>query len=166
MFLSIGEIVKAQGIKGEVKIKPYSTDCSHFTNLKLAHLDAFPHKLRSTSLRGGFAYVLFEGINDRNAAEKLVGKIVKIDRRDAAQLSENEYYVCDVLGSKVVFDDGDVLGNVIDVQNFGSADVYTVRGVRTVRFPFLKRIIIGVDIENKVITLIKKEFEGVCVYED
>ena len=166
MFLSIGEIVKAQGIKGEVKIKPYSTDCSHFQNLKLAYLDVFPHKLRSIAVRGGFAYALFEGVNDRNAAEKLVGKVVKIDRRDAAETAEGEYYVCDILGSKVVFDDGEVIGEVADVQNFGSADVYTVKGGRTVRFPFLKRMIISVDIESKIITLERQGFGEVCVYED
>lgn len=166
MFIPIGEIVKPQGVKGEVKIKPFQTDCSIFKNLKLAYLNACPHKLRSISLRGGFAYVMFEGISDRNAAELLTGKTVTVDKRDLPKAAPDEYYICDIIGCEVRLDTNELVGTVNDVQNFGSADVYTVTGKRTVRFPFLKKLIISVDIAAKIIVLDAGVFSEVCVYED
>lgn len=166
MLVKIGEIVKAQGITGEVKLKPFQSDYEYLKGLKLVHLNSCPHKLRSVSLRGGFAYVTFEGITDRSAAETLVGKTVEVDRRDMPATEEGEYYVGDIIGCKVMLKSGREIGTVKDIQNFGSADVYTVSGEKTVRFPFLKQLVIDIDTKIRMITLDDKVFGEVCVYED
>ena len=64
-------------------------------------------------------------------------------------------------------DDGAEVGKVTDVSQYGAADVYTVSdGKKTVRFPFLKKLIVKVDVEAGVIVLFKSVFDEVSVYED
>ena len=89
MRLSIGEIVKAQGVKGEVKIRPYSGDPARFLHYGTLVIGGCPFTVRTVSARGGFAYVTFTGVDTRNDAETLVGRKVEIDpfaRRQAEEL--------------------------------------------------------------------------------
>lgn len=166
MNITIGEIVKAQGIKGEVKIKSFSDDLAHFSRLKVVLVGGCPFKLRSVNIRGEFVYAFFDGVIDRNAAEVLVGRKIEIDRSQGKSLSDGEYYVVDLIGCNVVLSDGTELGELKHIDNFGSADVFTVVGKRTVRFPHLKRLNLTFDREIKQIVLDKDRFEEVCCYED
>lgn len=166
MKLTIGEIVKAQGIKGEVKVKPLTDDPSQFGRLDAVLVGGCPLKLRNASVRGDFVYVLFDGITDRNAAEILIGKRIEIDRMQARKLDSDEYYIIDLIGSRVFLDDGTYIGELVYIDNFGSADIFTVKGKRNVSFPFLKRLELKFDKEAGEITISKARFEEVCCYED
>ncbi len=166
MKLTIGEIVKAQGIKGEVKVKPQTSDPAQFGRLKAVSVGGCPLKIRSASVRGDFVYVSFEGIGDRNAAELLIGKRVEIDRSQARKPDKDEYFVVDLVGCKVMLDDGTELGTLTAIDNYGSADVFTVTGTRTVRFPFLKRLGLAFDECKRTVTVNKERFDEVCCYED
>ena len=166
MKLIIGEIVKAQGIKGEVKVRPVTDDPSRFGRLGAVLVGGCPLKLRSASVRGDFVYIAFEGITDRNAAETLVGKKIEIDRSQARRTGEDEYFIVDLVGCKVLLSDGKLLGTLTAVDNYGSADIFTVEGERTVRFPFLKRLKLAFDGQARTITIDKDRFDEVCCYED
>lgn len=166
MQIVIGEIVKAQGIKGEVKVSLFQNDFAYLSNMKQLYVNFVPYKVRSISLRALFAYIVFEGVDTRNIAETLVGKSVYIEKSDLPALGSDEYYISDIIGSSVFLDSGKSLGKVVDINNFGSADVYTVKGDRVVRFPFLKNIIKDVDTATKIIVIYEDKFNEVCVYED
>ena len=166
MKLTIGEIVKAQGIKGEVKVRPLTDDPAQFGRHRSLLVGGCPLKVRGASVRGGFVYLLFDGIADRNAAELLVGKRIEIDRGQAAPIGKDEYYIVDLVGCRVLLSDGTPLGVLDSVDNFGSADIFTVNGDRTVRFPFLRRLGLSYDGQAKTVTIDKARFEEVCCYED
>ena len=68
MVIDIGEIVKAQGIRGEVKVKPLVRDFSLLNDMDTLIIDTIPFKVESFSVRNGFAYYLFSGVSDRNRA--------------------------------------------------------------------------------------------------
>ena len=100
------------------------------------------------------------------AAELLVGKRIEIDREQAAPIGEDESYIVDLVGCRVLLSDGTPLGVLDSVDNFGSADIFTVKGDRTVRFPFLRRLGLSYDGQAKTVTIDKARFEEVCCYED
>ena len=145
MKLIIGEIVKAQGIKGEVKVRPVTDDPSQFGRLGAVLVGGCPLKLRSASVRG---------------------KKIEIDRSQARRTGEDEYFIVDLVGCKVLLSDGKLLGTLTAVDNYGSADIFTVEGERTVRFPFLKRLKLAFDGQARTITIDKDRFDEVCCYED
>ena len=82
------------------------------------------------------------------------------------KLDSDEYYIIDLIGSRVFLDDGTYIGELVYIDNFGSADIFTVKGKRNVSFPFLKRLELKFDKEAGEITISKARFEEVCCYED
>lgn len=167
-YITVGEIVKAQGIKGEVKVKPLTDDPERFKKLKIVYIGETPYRIESIRI-DGFVYIKLLGINDRNAAEKLTGRTLDIDRVLAKPL-EDEYtfYIADVESAALMTDDGERVGTISEVSQYGAADVFTVACVdgRTMRFPFLKKLLVHMDSDSKVFTVKREELEKVAVYED
>ncbi len=166
MFITVGEIVKAQGIKGEIKVLPLTDDILRFKKLKKVYICQNLYEIKSLRIGDGFVYLALNEVNDRNGAEKLIGKEIQIDRNDAVKLPENTYFISDIIGCEVFLSDMKYIGKVDYVYQNGAADVYEVKGEKDVMFPFLNRLVESVDITNKKIVLNKDEFSRVAVYED
>ncbi len=163
----IGKIVKAQGIKGEVKIKSECGDLSFLKNLKSLYVGSNLVTVKSARVSDGFAYVLFSTIADRNQAEEIVGLNVYADK-NSVPLDEDSYFVDDMLLSEVVLDDGREIGVVEDIiQNGKCAEIYRVKTKEGyVLFPFLKDLVLDFDREQKRLLLCTKRFGEVSLYED
>lgn len=166
MFITIGEILKAQGISGEVKVKPLTDDISRFKKLKKVFIAGKELDVLSVRINDGFVFLKLGGISDRNNAQLLTGKMLEIDRADAVELPQNTYFIADVIGCLVRLSDGTFVGKVDYVYQNGAADVFEVIGEKNVMFPFLNDLIISVDLTEKIIVLDKNEFQKVAVYED
>ncbi len=165
--LKVGLIVKPQGIKGEVKVQPLTDNIDRFRSLKKVYIDGEERKVISAKIAGGFCIVALSGVGDRNTAELLRGKFLQVDRGDAEVLPKGRYFIVDIIGCKIEFDDGVELGDVVDVTS-AKTDIFTVKTVskKTVRFPFLNDLVVLVDIEKKRIILNRKRYLEVCCYED
>ncbi len=166
MYITIGEIIKAQGIKGEVKIRPLTDDINRFKKLKQIYIGGLGYDIKSLRIVGAFVYLSLSGVNDRNRAELLVGSEVQIDRVHAVDLPDNTYFISDVIGCDVFLSDGKYIGKVDYVYQNGSADVYEVKGENDVMFPFLNALVVSIDVVRKKIVLNCDEFGKVAVYED
>ena len=165
--ITVGQIIKAFGIKGEVKVKPYTDDIMRFKKLRIVYIGETPYKIIACRIAEGFVYLSFIGVNDRNTSETLVGRMLEIDRVNAVELEEGRYFIADMLGCTVVLSDGTVIGKLTDVAQYGAADVITVvKDKKVCRFPFIKKLNSNIDIESKVMTLDAKVFGEVSVYED
>ena len=81
-----------------------------------------------TRIGADAVFFYMEGIDDRNAAERLRGELVYVDRAHAVQLDENSAFICDLIGLTGVTDDGRNLGMLRDVLQPGGNDVYVFRG--------------------------------------
>ena len=161
----IGKIVKAQGIKGEVKIKSEPSVLSLANKLKTLYIDGNPAEVKSFRIQNEFAFVLFYLITDRNAAEALVGKDVFANEAEI-KLCDGDYFIKDIVGCEVKVD-GTALGKITDVlQNGKSADVFVVESVPRIMFPFVEDLVLEFGFEEKVLTLDEKRFAEVAVYED
>lgn len=166
-FITIGQIVRALGIKGELKIKPLTDDSRRYKALKLVYIKNKPYKIEGSRIDGDSVCLKLSGIDDRNTAETFKDEYIEIDRINAVPLEEGSYFIADIVGCKLFADDGDEIGKVTDVSQYGSADVFTVcDGKRTVRFPFLKKMIVRVDVEAGIIVVKRSVLDEVSVYED
>ena len=165
--LKVGIILKPQGIKGEVKVQPLTDNVERFKKLKKVYIDGVEYRVLSAKLADGFCIVQVSGVSSRDSAEFLRGKYIEVNREDADDLEEGRYFIADIIGCKVVFDDGRELGEVIDVTS-AKTDIFTVKTIsnKVVRFPFLLDLVLEVDVDKKVIVLQAKRYLEVCCYED
>ncbi len=163
--LLIGEILKPQGIRGELKIKTFTDTPEIVKQFGTVYIEDKPYKILSFRVDGnGAAYVGLRGIPDRNAAELFRGKKLEGDREDAPPLEEGRYYIVDILGLTCVSEEGEELGVVTSVSNL-SSDVYTIeKAGKSILFPAVKGVIAKVDLENKLLVVKKSVFDEIAVY--
>ena len=162
----IGQIAKAVGIRGEIKINPLTDDMHRFSALKTVYIGGAPYQILSCRFDKAFVFLKLTDVPTRENAQKLVGDYVEISRDDAI-VPEGGYLIVDIIGCRFYLDDATEIGTVTDVSQFGAADVFTIEGNgRTCRCPFLNKVILRIDTRDKTIVADKKQFEAVCVYED
>ncbi len=125
----IGKVISAFGIKGEVKVMSYCNNANDIEKYPLFDDKNNALKLKITNKnktsigfdKEGNAILIakFLEINDRNEAEKMRGKQLFTNRKDFAELSNDEYYQVDLIGLDVVNNEGKKLGKVLAVLDFG-----------------------------------------------
>ncbi|WP_010292776.1 ribosome maturation factor RimM [Clostridium senegalense] len=153
-FMSIGQITKPHGVRGEVKVFSLTDSLEEFRELEKVYIDGVERKITSCKLQSDRAILKIEGIESMNEAEEYRNKYLKIHRNDAKQLEEDSYYVADLIDCKVFDTDGVELGKVYDVLETGSNDVYWVQGGKEeVLIPALKEIIVSINIEKSEIVI-------------
>lgn len=163
-FLSLGQIVKPQGIKGEVKLLSYVEKISGFKTLKSAYVDGVKREIVRARADGSGVFLLFDGVNDRDKAEKLRNKEVSILLEDAEPFRVG-FFVIELEGLKV-FSESVELGVLSEVLHTGSVDVFAVKGKRNFMIPYLKKLVLNVDLDAGSMTLDPQVFEEVVTYED
>jgi len=172
-YLAIAEITKPQGVRGELKLRPITSDPERFTELKTAYLEEkgvyTRVNVKFTRQDADAVYMMFEGVNDRNAAELLRGRFLYIDRAHAIELDEDENFIVDLIGLKGVDTDGNELGELIEVLQPGGNDVYVFRDVkkrREILVPALKSVVVKTDIEVGVMLLDAKRLSETAVTDE
>ena len=166
MKLEIGKVLKAQGIKGEVKISCYLDDALMLNDVKQLYIGSNTYTVERLRPDGAFCYVQLSGVTDRNSAEALRNWSVYADK-ESVTVPQNRYFIADLVDCTVMLDDGKSVGKVLQVLQYGSADIFVCSdGVKEVSFPFLNDLVTYVNIECKRIILNSKRFEEVAVYED
>ncbi len=169
-MLTVGQIVKPQGIRGEVKV--ITSDPSRFRTLKSVFVCGKEYGISAARISDGAAYVKLDGVDDRTAAESLRGAPVEIERSAAPELSAGEFYVSDVTGVRLVarYAGGErELGVITRVDSFGAADVFSVQNglsKEKFSFPFVKALCAELDEAARVLSVDGKTLDEVAVYED
>ncbi len=153
-LLQIGEIVNTHGVRGDVKVYPYTDDITRFSRLKEVILSDSAGE-RVVSVKGvkyfkNMVILHIAGTESMNEAERLRGAKLFVDREHAEPLKDNEYYVVDLIGLTVINDDGRTLGILRDVLPTGANDVYEVKGEETCLIPAIKDCILSVDLKERV----------------
>jgi len=165
--LKIGLIVKPQGVKGELKIQPLTDDINRFRKLKSVIIDEKIYPVTKVTVGGGVVFLSILGVNDRDQAEAYRGKFISVDRENAVPLKKDNYFVVDIIGCEIITDSGVKIGLVTDVTS-SRTDVFTVKceNGKTMRFPFLKDLLVSVDVVAKQIMVKEKRLSEVSCYED
>jgi len=152
-FMSVGQIGKTHGLKGEVKVFSLTDTLERFKKLKSVYIDGEIRKIEGCKLQADKAILKIEGIDSIEQAETYRNKYLMVKREDAVKLSEDSYYVADILECSVFEENGEELGKVFDVLNTPGNDVYWVKGKKEVLIPVLKDIVVSVDIEKHIIII-------------
>ena len=161
--LNVGEILKPQGIRGELKVKPFTDDAEVFRDFTRVFVEETPYKVLSVRTGGGLVFLGLKGVPDRNAAELLRGKQLYVAREDAPVPEEGRYYIADLLGCNLVTETGETLGRLTGVRQ-AATDIYTVEmDGKEVMFPAADGVITAVDVQSGTITVNKKRFFEVAV---
>lgn len=153
-YFEIGHISNTHGLKGEMKVRPFTEEKKRYEELKKILInikDEFKEfEIESVRYQKDVVLLKLKGVDDIDAAEKLKNHYISIQREDAKNLNENEYFIADLLGSEV-FENEDLIGTLDDVFTAGASDVYVVKrkGKKDLLLPALKSIIKKVDVENK-----------------
>jgi 16S rRNA processing protein RimM len=157
-FLKIGIIASTHGLKGEVKVYPTTNDIRRYDELidvivdtKDGHLVL---EIQQVKYFKKMVILKFKGIDHINDVEKYKGKDLLVTRENAVKLEEDEYYIADLLGMKIISDDGKV-GTLVDVIESSANDVYVVEfeEIGEVLIPAIKDCILNIDIEGKVMNV-------------
>ena len=95
----------------------------------------------------------FEQYDNMDQVIPLKGMDLLVTRENAIPLAEGEHYIVDMIGCKIITDDGNTLGELTDVMQTGANDVYVVKTTdgKEVLLPAIKECVLEKDIENKVI---------------
>ncbi len=149
-YFRIGVITEPHGIRGEMKVYPTTDDAKHLKNVKEVYLGAEKKLLHLRSVRPQNDRLIFsfDEYTDRNDVEGLRKQELFVTRKDASPLSEDEYYVSDLIGLEV-YEEGVKIGDVKDVLPTGANDVYVIRRTdgSELLLPAIKQCVLSVDIE-------------------
>lgn len=158
-YFEIGQIVNTSGLKGILKIKPFTDDIKKFSNLKTIYIKTknglTEFKIEQVRYVKNMVMLKLAGIDIVEEAEKYRNLYIKVLRDQEEELEEGSYYVVDILGCKVNTDANQELGKIVDVFQTGSNDVYVVKDEqgKQILLPAIKQVIKNVDIKNKIITV-------------
>ena len=153
-YLEVGQIVNTYGIKGFVKVVPFTDNPKRFENLKYIYIVRKNSMEKATIEQVAFAksniLLKLKEYPDINSAESLKGCFIKIDRQDAVELPEDSYFIVDLIGMEVYSEDGEKIGTLTEVFPTGSNDVYVVKTPeKEILLPAIASVIKQVDIPNK-----------------
>lgn len=153
----VGVISNTHGIRGEVKVYPTTDNVRRFDDLKEVILDTGKEQLilHVTSVKyfKNMVILKFKEFDNINDIIPYKGMDLLVTRENAIPLEEGEYYIADIIGSKVITDEDKILGTLKDVLQTGANDVYVVKTKdgKEVLLPSIEECILDRDIENKIV---------------
>lgn len=156
-YFEIGQIVNTNGLKGVLKIKPFTDDIKEFEDFESIYVqrknELIEFKIEEVRYVKNMVLLKLQGIDDINEAEKYRNLYIKVNRNVIPKLPEDSYYIVDLLECEVYTEEGELLGKVDDVFNTGSNDVYVVKDElgKQILLPAIGEVIKNVDISNKKI---------------
>lgn len=154
-YIEIGQIVNTNGLKGVVKVNPFTDDISKFEDLKYVYIQLKNElkKVKIEQVRYNKNQVLLklEGIDSIEKAEKYRNFYLKTEKESQEDLGEDTYYIVDLIGLDVYSDKNEYLGKIEDVFPTGSNDVYVVKDNlgKQILIPAIADVVKKVDLKNK-----------------
>lgn len=158
-YLEVGKINNTHGVRGELKLSLWCDDIDYLKQFKTLYFDDKGEKavkLISARPQKNLAIIRLDGIDTMEKAEKLKGKLLYCDRDDA-EIEDGANYIADLIGCYVVdIDTEEEYGQVKDVLNYGSCDIYDIEswGKHTL-IPATDDIVKEINVEYKVIRIKK-----------
>ena len=155
-FIHVGTFGAPVGIKGEIKLIFLTTDFNFFQNLNEYFDETFLNLyfFKNMRLNNNKLIVHPSVCYSRNDAEKLKGKKIFSKTSSFPHLNQNEYYIKDLIGCSVNLKSGQNIGEVVNVDNFGSCDLIEVRkDYKNIYIPMNNENIVSIKISSKKIVV-------------
>ncbi|MCM3625976.1 ribosome maturation factor RimM [Paenibacillus glycanilyticus] len=161
-WFNVGKLVNTHGLRGEVKVLPQTdfadTRFAPGSRLSLHNTESgekLEVEVTSSREQKGMFVLKLKGFNDINEVEKYKGWVFKINEADLDQLDEGEYYYHEIIGCKVVTDEGEELGTISEILRPGANDVWVVEQPKKKQLllPVIDDVLLKVDVTNKTVTV-------------
>jgi 16S rRNA processing protein RimM len=173
-LIELGAVSEAQGLQGQVKVRPHSSEPEALLSSKAVWLSIIPrrdagvsasveqasltqYKVKSAKMHSGNVVMALEGISDRDQALTLKGARILVARDAFPKADSDSYYWVDLIGCSAVNLQNEALGEVIDVTENGAHGVIAIGDASSKAIkqlvPFVKEVVQNVDLANKTITL-------------
>jgi len=156
-LISIGVIVNAHGIKGELRVKPLAHEPELLVGSKVYFKlrgEYQIHSVERARLRGNNLILKLNGINDRNSAEELKGVFIEKQQIELRPLDKDEYMVLDLIGLQVQTFNGQNIGKLINVLSLPANDVYVLTdGEREFLIPAIKDVVKKIDLQQRIMII-------------
>lgn len=153
-YILIGKIVNIHGIKGEIKIYPYTDDIFNLSKMKEFYLDnslKLKCIIQNCRVHKNMLIVKLKGVSNPEEAIKLKNKDIYIPKESLEKLDDGSYYIFELIGLEVFDIDNNKIGILNDVQSGLANDVYEILTLdnKKIYLPAIKEVVKKVDIENK-----------------
>ena len=149
-LLETGEIVSSHGIHGEVKILPWADTPEFLLEFDLFYLNGKPYEVLSSRVHKTCVLAKLKGIDTPEQAAALRGKRVSIDRADV-RLPEGTVFIADLIGCRVMDENGTEIGKIRDVLTMPSSDVYVVEGEHQYMIPAVREFVKEIDVTQRFV---------------
>ncbi len=156
----LGKIGAAHGIRGEVRITPFTQAPQAIADYGPLETDrpGLVVEILDLRVKGTQVVARLKGVADRNAAERLNGISLFCDRADLPEPEdEDEFYHADLIGLEARLEDGHVIGTVAALPNYGAGDLIELRDARSgdsFLYPFTKAVVPEIDIQAGFIVIV------------
>lgn len=158
-LLEVGKIVNTHGLRGEVKIVPWTDSPDVFENLDYVLVKSrqgeMKLNIKGIKYQKNNIIVKFSELNRIEEAEPLKNSVVYAPREMLGDLPDGVYYIADLIGLEVYDEEGHIIGTIADVFSTGANDIYEVKreGQKNLLLPVIDDVVLNVDIENKRVTV-------------
>jgi 16S rRNA processing protein RimM len=149
-MVSIGAVVRAHGVRGLVRVRPFDAASDALATSRRVYLGGIARTVEHAARERDEWLVKLGGVDDRDAAEALKGQVVELPRGELPALAPDEVYVADLVGCDVVDPAGAALGRVRSVEWSGAQDLLVVEGpLGEAMVPFVEPLVLSVDLEAR-----------------
>ena len=158
-YFEIGQIVNTFGIKGMVKVNPFTDDISQFEEMETILVDKkgslLEMQIEEVKYSKNQVLLKLKGIDTVEEAEKYRNCYLKLPREKARKLPKNTYFIADLIGLEVYTEEGKLLGKVDDIYNTGASDIYIIKDTlgKQILLPAIKEVIKQIDLEQEKIVV-------------
>ena len=152
-LIEAGRIVNTHGVQGEVKIEVWLDSPRFLKSFKRLTLDSGEElNVLDAKVHKGFVIAKLEGVDDVNAAMRLKGKTLSVRREDAA-LPKGAFFLQDIINARVMDEDGNEIGTLVDILETPASNVYVVKGETEHLIPAVPAFIKKTDPDAGMITV-------------
>lgn len=160
-LITVGRIVAPHGVRGDLRLLPDTDRPQIFKTLKAVRIGNEAYRLKSGRPHKNVYILHVEGVDDRNAAELLVGKQVTVPFSALPPRKRGEYYYFQLIGLSVADEAGRSVGTLTEVLETGANNVYVIAGSdgKELLLPAIPSCIVSVELDKGIMTVALPEWE-------
>lgn len=158
-WVEVGCVTRPHGVRGELRVKLHNPESEILFDVDEVFVRQEDGSERLMAIRSarpaadGIVLLVFNAVTDRSGADAMRGATLHVSRRALPPTHEDEFYVHDILGARVVDEDGTVFGEVIDYVSYPAVAVLVVQGEKRYEVPLIDDFVRRIDTDAKQIVV-------------
>lgn len=156
--IKIGKIVNTKGLKGEAKVYSYAQYKERFAELDSILIEDKSYEIEYVKYYKDMPVIKIKGIDHINDIEKFKDKDIYINRSQAGDVEEDEHFIIDLIGLKVVDEAGQKVGTLKDILTNYAQDIYVIKtGGEDILVPGVKDFIKEINVKDGFVKIHRME---------